>query len=83
MTLNLASGTLAGLIKKYVRGDSNYQDLTLLQVFCESSLFIVFLTIDELAYDLNSDLKTVMDYNIDKLTKRKNAGTIQGDGVFR
>jgi hypothetical protein len=83
MTLNLASGTLAGLIKKYVRGDSNYQDLSLLQVFCESSLFILFLTIDELAYELNSDLKTVMDDNTNKLTKRKNAGTIQGDGDFR
>lgn len=83
MTLNLASGTLAGLIKKYVRGDSNYQDLSLLQVFCESSLFILFLTIDELAYDLNSDLKTVMDDNTNKLTKRKNAGTIRGDGDFR
>ncbi len=83
MALNFASGTLAGLIKKYVRGDSNYQELSLLQVFCESYLFLLFLIIDELAYDLNSDLKTVMDYNIDKLTKRKNAGTIQGDGDFR
>lgn len=83
MALNFASGTLAGLIKKYVRGDSNYQDLSLLQVFCESSLFILFLTIDELAYDLNSDLKTVMDENTNKLTKRKNAGTLQGDGDFR
>ena len=83
MTLNLASGTLAGFIKKYVRGDSNYQDSTLLQVFCESSLFILFLTIDELAYDLNSDLKTVMEENTNKLTKRKNAGTIRGDGYFR
>lgn len=83
MNLNFASGTLAGLIKKYVRGDSNYQDLPLLQVFCESSLLIIFLVIDELAYDLNSDLKTVMDSNTDKLTKRKNAGTLQGDGDFR
>lgn len=83
MALNFASGTLAGLIKKYVRGDSNYQDLSLLQVFCESYLFIMFLIIDELAYDLNSDLKTVMDENTNKLTKRKNAGTIQGDGDFR
>lgn len=83
MALNFASGTLAGLIKKYVRGDSNYQDLSLLQVFCESYLFIMFLIIDELAYDMNSDLKTVMDDNTNKLTKRKNAGTIQGDGDFR
>jgi hypothetical protein len=83
MTLNFASGTLAGLIKKYARGDSNYQDLTLLQVFCESYLILMFLTIDELAYDLNSDLKTVMDGNTNKLTNRKNAGTIQGDGDFR
>jgi len=83
MALNFASGTLAGLIKKYVRGDSNYQELSLLQVFCESYLFLLFLIIDELAYDLNSDLKTVMDDNTNKLTKRKNAGTIQGDGDFR
>ena len=83
MALNFASGELAGLIKKYVRGDSNYQDLSLLQVFCESNLFLMLLIIDELAYDLNSDLKTVMDDNTNKLTKRKNAGTIQGDGDFR
>ena len=83
MTLNFASGTLAGLIKKYVRGDSNYQDLPLLQVFCEPSLLIIFLVIDELAFNFNSDLKTVMDENTNKLTKRKNAGTIQGDGDFR
>ena len=83
MALNFASGELAGLIKKYVRGDSNYQDLSLLQVFCECYLFIMFWTIDKLAYDLNSDLKTVIDYNTDKLTKRKNAGTIQGDGDLR
>jgi hypothetical protein len=82
MTLNFASGELAGLIKNYVRGDSNYQDLILLQVFCESSLFILFLTIDELAYDLNSDLKTVVVENTNKLAKRKNAGTIRGDGDF-
>jgi hypothetical protein len=81
MALNFASGTLAGLIKKYVRGD--YQDLSLLQVFCESYLIIIFSIIDKLAYDLNSDLKTVMDSNTNKLTKRKNAGTIQGDGDFR
>ena len=83
MTLNFASGTLAGLIKKYVRGDSNYQDLSLLQVFCESYLFLMFFIIDELAYHLNSDLKTVMDENTNKLTNRKNAGTIRGDGDFR
>lgn len=83
MALNFASGKLSGLIKKYVRGDSNYQDLSLLQVFCESNLFLMFFVIDELAYDLNSDLKTVMDSNTNKLTKRKNAGTIQGDGDFR
>ncbi|QDB71461.1 MazG [Microcystis phage Mic1] len=83
MALNFASGTLAGLIKKYVRGDYNYQDLSVLQVFCEPYLFIMFLIIDELAYNLDSDLKTVMDDNTNKLTKRKNAGTIQGDGDFR
>ena len=83
MGLNFTSGTLAGLIKKYVRGDYNYQDLSVLQVFCEPYLFIMFLIIDELAYDLDSDLKTVMDDNTNKLTKRKNAGTIQGDGDFR
>jgi hypothetical protein len=83
LALNFASGELAGLIKKYVRGDSNYLDLAILQVFCESYLIIMFLTIDELAYDLDCDLKTVMDYNTDKLTKRKNAGTIRGDGDFR
>lgn len=83
MSLNFASGTLAGNIKKYVRGDSNYKDLTLLRVFCESSIFIIFLIIDELAYDLNSNLKSVMDENTNKLTNRKNAGTIKGDGDFR
>ena len=83
MSLNFASGTLAGNIKKYIRGDSNYQDLTLLRAFCEPSIFLIFLILDELAYDLNSNLQFVMDENIKKLTNRKNAGTIKGDGDFR
>lgn len=80
-TLGLTSeaGEVAGKVKKFIRGDVH----ALSQHELAAELGDVLWYCAAVADAIGIDLQIVANNNIDKLTKRKNANTIKGDGDVR
>lgn len=78
--LSSEAGEVAGVIKKYIRGDYAPHELKE-KVFPEIS--DVFWYLSELCNELHIDIKDALDYNIEKLQSRKERGKIKGDGDNR
>ncbi len=80
-TLGLTSeaGEVAGKVKKYIRGDVH----SLTQHEVASELGDVLWYCAAVADASGIDLQIVANNNIEKLTKRKSAGTIKGSGDDR
>jgi NTP pyrophosphatase (non-canonical NTP hydrolase) len=80
-TLGLCSeaGEVAGVLKRYQRGD--HKELDKEKMLLEVGDVLWYCA--ELSKSLGSDLETVAHMNISKLAKRQVAGTIKGSGDFR
>ena len=80
MELCSEAGEVAGKVKKCLRGDSTLAEKRedILDELCDT-LF----PIAALCHEFNYTLAELFQRNIDKLTKRKEAGTIKGDGDKR
>jgi len=76
------AGSFAGTHKKQLRGDEAYQSLAILpSIMRVMSLFVI---LDELALLFGfNNLLSIMNMNMAKLSARKLAGTIKGDGDYR
>jgi hypothetical protein len=76
------SGFFAGTLKKQLRGDEAYQSLDTLQ--SKMRVMSLFVILDELALLFGfNNLLSIMNLNMAKLSARKLAGTIKGDGDYR
>jgi len=76
------AGFFAGIHKKQLRGDETYQSLDTLQ--SKVRIMSLFAILDELALLFGfNNLLSVMNMNMAKLSARKLAGTIKGDGDYR
>lgn len=80
-TLGLCSeaGEVAGVLKRYQRGD--HKELDKEKMLLEIGDVLWYCS--ELSRSLGSDLATVASLNMAKLAKRKIDGTIKGSGDFR
>ena len=80
-TLGLCSeaGELAGKVKRKMRGDK--KEISKEDALLEIGDCLWYLS--ECAKAFGSDLETVAKMNIEKLSKRKIAGTIRGEGDDR
>ena len=80
-TLGLCSeaGELAGKVKRKMRGDK--KEINKEDALLEIGDCLWYLS--ECAKAFGSDLETVAKMNIEKLSKRKIAGTIRGEGDHR
>lgn len=76
------AGSLASIHKKQLRGDEAYQSPAILQ--SKMRVMPLFVILDELSclFGFNN-LLSVMNMNMAKLSARKLAGTIKGDGDYR
>jgi len=74
------SGEVCEKIKKYIRGDFNYETL---RAGLQKELGDVLWYIANLAEDVGLSLETIAQDNIDKLQDRKERDVLQGDGDSR
>jgi NTP pyrophosphatase (non-canonical NTP hydrolase) len=77
--LSEEAGEVAGKVKKWLRGDTEKLDVD--RVKKEMGDVLWYLA--SLATDLGITLEDVAQTNIEKLTKRKETGTLKGDGDDR
>lgn len=82
LALGLASesGEVAGDVKKYMRNDFGWDTLRLRLL---GELGDVLWYVSNLANEAGYSLQDVMKYNVEKLQKRQQNGTIKGDGDDR
>ena len=76
------AGEVANKVKKVIRDESGEASFdTRMKIIDEVSDCLWYLT--RLCDCLGTDVASVMEYNVAKLTARKNAGTIKGSGDNR
>lgn len=82
MMLGLAneSGEAVGKLKKIIRGDSTLEEQKEAIAY---ELGDVLWYVAGAANSIGYDMEAIMDMNISKLLRRRDAGTIQGDGDNR
>jgi NTP pyrophosphatase (non-canonical NTP hydrolase) len=73
------AGEVAEKVKKWIRGDSVALDAYPLLLEVSDVLWYVTALADDLGYTLQD----VIDANVEKLTSRKERGTVRGDGDSR
>ena len=76
------AGEVAEKIKKFIRGDSRYEEEGINQILLPE-LGDVLWYLANLAYEIGYTLEEVAQNNIDKLNKRMKENTIKGSGDDR